>query len=63
MSRFPELRRMERAIENQDARELQWALAYCEMRLSISTMREHRKHWQSWRAGVQAALEAADSSK
>jgi hypothetical protein len=62
MSRFPELRRIERAIEKKDDRELRWALAYCESRLSISTMREHRKHWQSLIARVQAASGVARSS-
>ena len=57
MSRFPELRRVEHAIETQDEGELRWALAYCESRLSISTMRQHQKHWQSLVARVQAALD------
>ena len=45
------------AIETQDEGELRWALAYCESRLSISTMRQHQKHWQSLVARVQAALD------
>ncbi len=47
MSRFPELRCIEQAIEKKDERELRWALAYCESRLSISTLRQHQKHWQA----------------
>ena len=57
MSRFPELGRIEQAIEKKDDRELRWALAYCESRLSISTLRQHQKHWQALIARVQAALE------
>ena len=57
MSRFPELRRIEHAIEKKDDRELRWALAYCESRLSISTMRQHQKQWQALIARVQAALD------
>lgn len=57
MSRFPELRRIEQAIEKKNDRELRWALAYCESRLSISTVRQHQKHWQALIARVQAALD------
>jgi hypothetical protein len=62
MSRFVELRRIESAIEKKDVRELGWALAYCESRLSISTMRQHQKHWQALIARVQAALAVARST-
>jgi hypothetical protein len=63
MSRLPELRRIERAIEAKDDRELRWALAYCESRLSIGTVREHRKHWQSLLDRVHAALAVAESGE
>jgi hypothetical protein len=58
MSRFPELRRIESAIENEDDRELRWALAYCESRLSIGATRQHRQHWEALIARVRAALDA-----
>lgn len=57
MTRFPELRRIENAIEKKDARELRWALSYCETRLAFSTMRQHQKHWQTLIARVHAALD------
>ena len=63
MSRFPELRRIEAAIASKDDRELRWALAYCESRLAISTMRQHQKHWQVLIARVQAALDIANGGK
>jgi hypothetical protein len=57
MSRFPELRRIENALANEDDRELRWALAYCESRLSISPTRQQEKHWQALITRVQAALD------
>jgi hypothetical protein len=59
MSRFPELRRIESAIDSGNERELRWALAYCESRLSVSSMRQHQKHWHAMIAKVQAALDQA----
>ena len=57
MPRLPELRRIESAIDTRDERGLRWAIAYCESRLSISTMRQHQRHWQALIARVQAALD------
>jgi hypothetical protein len=56
MSRFKELRRIETAIEHQDKKELLWAQEYCKSRLSISTMKEHQKHWQKLLKKVEMAL-------
>jgi hypothetical protein len=63
MSRFPELRRIEAAIDKRDEHELRWALAYCESRLAISTMRQHQKHWQGLIARVQAALDVVSGGE
>jgi len=45
MSRFKELNRINEAIDHKNKQELLWALQYCESRLSLSTMKEHKKHW------------------
>ena len=37
MTRFKELRRIERAIATQDSNELRWALSYCQARLYLFT--------------------------
>jgi hypothetical protein len=63
VSRFPELRRIESAIANKHAPDLRWALAYCESRLSSSTMRQHQNHWHALIARVQAALDASHETE
>jgi len=60
MTRFKELRRIEKAIENKDIAELQWSLSYCKMRLQIATMKQHVKHWTERLNKVQAALKGTD---
>ena len=45
MSRFKELNRINNGIKNKNKEELLWALEYCNLRLSISHMKEHKKHW------------------
>lgn len=63
MSRFHELRRIEKAIEKKDDHELRWAVADCESRLAISTLREHQKHWQALIARVQSALDTVSDDE
>ena len=57
MSRFPELRRIESAIEHQNIAELKWALNYCETRLKHARLKQHKKSWQQRKDKVQAALD------
>lgn len=59
MTRLKELRRIENAIENQNATELHWALGYCKMRLSISARQEHIKYWEQIETKVIQALETS----
>jgi hypothetical protein len=57
MTRFKELRRIEAAIKHRNSPELQWAVAYCQMRLQIATRKDHQKHWHQLEAKVRQALE------
>ena len=45
MTRFKELKRIESAIEHKNQKELDWALWYCQERLSSAAMKQHQKHW------------------
>lgn len=57
MTRLKELKRIETAIQQGNDEELNWALQYCRMRLSIITMKVHEKHWRKLIRKVEAALE------
>jgi hypothetical protein len=59
VTRFKELKRIERAIENRDMAELRCAGTYCKMRLEIATRKDHQKHWRHIAQNVQRAI--ADS--
>lgn len=59
MSRFPEVRRIERAIKSKEERQLRWAIAYCESRLSIDTDPDQQQDWQSLLGRVRTALQDA----
>jgi len=56
MTRFEELRRIQRAIEHKDQSDLRWALEYCEMRLSIATTKHTTSHWRKIARQVRATL-------
>jgi hypothetical protein len=66
MTRFKELRRIEAAIERPNEGELQWALAYCQMRAKVAakvrTMRKQEKHWREMESKVRSALESKQAS-
>tara|TARA_R100001244_G_scaffold25113_2_gene25353 strand:- start:19211 stop:19405 length:195 start_codon:yes stop_codon:yes gene_type:complete len=47
MSRFKELTRVERAVNNGNEEELNWAKQYCEMRLRHVRMKKHQKQWDN----------------
>jgi hypothetical protein len=57
MTRFKELARIEAAIEKRNETDLQWALGYCKMRLSIAARKEQKKHWKQIEEKVIHALE------
>ena len=56
MSRFSELTRIEAAIKNKSAKELEWSLWYCGMRQKLPTaLPSHVKYW----AGIEALVKEA----
>jgi len=58
MTRFKELKRIEDALEHKNEGELQWALAYCDMRLRIPDAKRTQKYWQQMERKVRAALQS-----
>ncbi len=60
MTRFNELKRIERAIKNSDKEELEWSLHYAKMRISIATTKEHIKYWRKVSNKVSNALDDAN---
>ena len=59
MSRFKELRRIEAAIKNRDAKDLKWAEGYCQLRVSYALRKDHSKYWQKLLNRVRLATEAS----
>ena len=57
MTRFKELQRIEAAIEHQNKADLQWALGYCKIRLSIAPRKDHQKHWSKIERKIRQALD------
>jgi hypothetical protein len=57
MTRFKELSRVEAAIAHNDKADLQWALGYCKMRLSIAPRKGHQDYWHKIERKVRQALE------
>lgn len=57
MTRFKEQKRINEAINHKNNDELLWALEYCKMRLSLSKMKEHKKHWQKQIQNVKEAFD------
>ena len=59
MSRFKELNRINSSIKHKNKEELLWALDYCQMRLGIDKMKEHKKHWNKLIKQIQGVLNEA----
>jgi hypothetical protein len=57
MTRFKELARIETAIEQGNKADLEWALGYCRMRLSIAARKEHLQYWKQIEKKVVQTLE------
>ena len=62
MTRFKELKRIDRAVAGRDLSELRWARAYCDMRLKIATRQDHAKHWRNLKRTIEAKLGAIKSA-
>lgn len=56
MTRFKELRRLERAIKDMNEDELRWASEWCNQGFSSSTMKHHQKHWRKLKKRVDTAI-------
>jgi hypothetical protein len=55
---FSEIKRIEAAIANKNAKELEWSLWYCQMRQNVpSARRQHNKYWSGVEDMVRAATE------
>jgi hypothetical protein len=64
MPSFSEVTRVEAAIKNKSAKELEWALWYCQMRQSVPSARPADvKYWSAMEAQVNAALAPAAEEK
>lgn len=64
MSRFSELTRIEAAIKNKSAKELEWSLWYCQMRQKLpSALPSHVKYWGGIEALVKEAIAPAAVAK
>jgi hypothetical protein len=57
MTRFKELKRIQAAIKHKDQLELQWAISYCKMRLTIAGKADHEKYWRQMQRTVTQALD------
>ena len=54
---FSEIKRIEAAIANKSAKELEWSLWYCQMRQNVpSARRQHNKYWSGMEDRVRAAM-------
>jgi len=56
VTRFKELRRIERAIEHRDQVDLEWASEYCRLRLSLARAKESEAFWRRIRKRVREVL-------
>ena len=55
MSRFSEVARIDAAIKNKNAKELEWSLWYCQMRQRLpSALKAHVKYWGEMEDKVRA---------
>jgi hypothetical protein len=59
VTRFKELRRIERAIEHRDQTELRWAADYCRMRLQFAVTKQGQSRWRQIAKRVKAATDEA----
>jgi len=61
MTRFQELRRIERAIENLDRPDLEWSAQYCRLRLSLTRTKQGAAWWRHVAKQVEDALKQIES--
>jgi hypothetical protein len=61
VTRFNELARIQNALKHRGVADLQWALAYCEMRLRIATRKDHIEYWRKLESQVRTAISTLNS--
>ena len=60
MTRFKELKRIERAIKNEDKTDLVWADSYCAMRIEVAIIERGKNYWRKIQKSVRDALANSD---
>ena len=63
MTRFKELRRVEKAIEHSTKAELLWSLSYCRMRYNHSRMKNGKKYWNQFIRRLEKELVALETAR
>jgi len=63
MTRFKELRRVEKAIEHPSKSELLWSLTYCRMRYDHSKMKNGKKYWNQFIRRIEKDLVTLESAR
>jgi hypothetical protein len=64
VSGFSEVKRIEAAIKNKSAKELEWSLWYCQMRQAIPSARPHDvKYWSGIEALVKETIAPPATAK
>jgi hypothetical protein len=64
MPPFSEVRRIEAAIKNKNAKELEWSLWYCRMRQTVPSARPADiRYWSGVEAQVESALAPPPAEK
>ena len=58
MTRYKELRRMERAIAEGNKHDLEWALDWARARKRIATRKDHIRVWSKREAQILQAMDA-----
>ena len=61
MTRFKELRRVEKAIEDPSKSELLWSLNYCRTRYNASKMKNGKKFWYQFIRRIEKDLVTLES--
>ena len=56
MTRFKQLKEYERAVKSGTRDDLQKAIDYCQLRISLATMKQHEKHWSNLLRDAERAM-------
>ena len=56
------MNRIKDGIKHKNKEELLWAIDYCQMRLGIGKLKEHKKHWSAVLKSVKETLDEIDQN-